>query len=179
MSGPIIPAEAWKPATPTLTCTEACRSWAHYIGAAMQFRVMSEPRYQPNQPAIGQTHCNSYAWDVTSAMGCEVPHWVDDSGAPCAVGQGRELSANAMLDWLRTSGAERGWREVSDVEAELQAAQGHPTLALLHEVPHGHVAVVLPARVGLRIAQAGARCLWDEPIASGFGSKKPTFFSHA
>ena len=44
-------------------------------------------------------------WDVTKAMGAEIPHWVDNNGNRVGVGQGRELSANGTADWLRQHAA--------------------------------------------------------------------------
>ena len=146
-----------------------------------QFNVATAHRYAPRDSA---TFCNIFAWDVTSAMGCEVPHWVDSEGHPAKMGPpNHELDINEALAWLRSTGPHPyGWREVDAVEAELQASAGHPTLVVLREQPHGHVAVVMPSRPGtpgLRVSQAGARCFTDEPLSHGFGSKGPLhFFSH-
>ena len=176
---PLLPADAWRPATPAITNAEGDRSPEKLRAVVAQFRVGTEPRYQPRN---GATFCNIFAWDFTAAMGVEVPHWVDLDDQPSKAGVGHELSANAVLDWLRTTGLERGWREVVAVEAELQASNGHPTLAVLHVVPHGHLAVVMPSRPdspGLRVSQAGKRNFEDEPIGHGFGAFVPHFFSHA
>lgn len=173
----VCPLNAALPATPGFRCSESCRGVGHYLACAAQFHVATEPRYSPRD---GNTYCNVYAWDVTCAMGCEVPHWVDGAGNPCAPGYGHELTINAAIDWLRSdAGLERGWREVNAAEAELRAGAGHPTLAT-YSAPHGHghVAVVLPSTLGPRIAQAGARNFFDRPMAEGFGSLPLAFFSH-
>ena len=172
-----LPTNAALPAAPQLRCSEACRCPGHLLGVAAQFRVESEPRYQPRD---GNTFCNIFVWDVTSALGAEVPHWVDDAGNPCAPGHGRELSANALCDWLESDAAlERGWRTVGSAEAELEAGEGRPVVATLrNQAGHGHVAILLPSLRGPRIAQAGAHNMFDAPLARGFGATAPTFFAH-
>ena len=172
-----LPQRAELPAVPVVRGAEACRCPEHLCEVVAQFHVATAPRYAPRD---GNTYCNIFAWDFTCAMGCEVPHWVDSEGNPTKPGNGRELTINATLDWLRSdAGLERGWRECGAVEAEAQASNGHPVLAVLREVPHGHVAVVMPSRPnhpGLYVSQAGGRCLEDEPLANGFGSKGPVLF---
>ena len=107
------------------------------------------------------TWCNIFVWDVTCAMGAEVPHYVDEAGRTERVGEGVEVTANATARWLETYGAAQGWREEGEREAARAAEAGMPALAVWHNTSgHGHVAVVVPGRNGkLHIAQAGASCV--------------------
>jgi hypothetical protein len=114
-------------------------------------------------------------------MGCEVPHWVDAMGYQCKPGFGSELTANSMVNWLRSvNGLEHGWREVGVAEVELLASDGRPTIVAYKAPPgqHGHIAMVLPTKSGIHIAQAGAVCHFDVPLALGFGALPVVFFSH-
>jgi hypothetical protein len=142
---------------------------------AAQFGVSTARRYAPRDD---QTYCNVYLWDVTASMCCEVPHWLDAQGNPAQVGAHHEMTANAIPGWLRAH-PESGWREVCPAEAELQASEGHPTVATYRNpAGHGHCAVVLPSAKGLRVAAAGQRCLWDRPISEAFGARPVVLFSH-
>ena len=172
------PRDAWVPAHLVLI-DDGARSPEAYAAAIDQFDVEREARYAPRD---GDTFCNIFAWDVTRAMRCEVPHWVDADGHPASMGRpNTELSVNETLAWLRSTGPHPyGWREVCAVEAEAQAGNGHPTLAVWANPGwHGHIAVVRPNGPGIHIAQAGQRCFRDEPLASGFGALPAVFFTHS
>jgi hypothetical protein len=130
--------------------------------------VETHPRYQP---VGGQTWCNIFLWDVTRALGCEIPHWVGK--AP----HRRELSANGICLWLRTS--QREWRRAGAAEALAHAARGGPAVACWENPDgHGHVAVLRPCATEIRIAQAGRVCFADGPLVRGFGSRRPEFWIH-
>src|SRR5438067_1564270 len=87
--------QPWKPTSPPLTNGSDNRSAANYAAVVKQFDVANNGRYTPNQQGKGETYCNIFLWDVTRALACEVPHWVDADGNPSAVGIGKELNANA------------------------------------------------------------------------------------
>jgi hypothetical protein len=116
-----------------------------------------------------KTWCNVFVADVCAAMGCDGPsHWYDpDTGAGRAVGKGREMTANLMVEWLRAQ--QFGWRTVSRVEAERQAIHGFPTV-MAWPNPRGpaHVAMVLGVD---SIAQAGGTNFFGQSMAHGFGDK--------
>jgi hypothetical protein len=172
----------WMPVDAPATSVAAARSPDALLAVVAQFEVASAARYQPGGHGHAtETCCNIFAWDVTRALGAEVPHWVDDAGRPVAAGHGREMSANATVRWLETHGAAHGWREGTATEAEVAAASGAPVLAVwLNPDGHGHVAVVVPAPEGggLHIAQAGASCFDSGPLAQGFGDRPVRFFIH-
>ena len=90
-----------------------------------QFAAGNNPRYAHQN---GSTYCNIFAWDVTRAMGAEIPHWVDASGNPTVL-KGNELNANAVNEWLHQHGARFGWRKTTLSDAVDQANQGCPVVA--------------------------------------------------
>ncbi|MFA5943205.1 MAG: hypothetical protein WC876_01925 [Candidatus Thermoplasmatota archaeon] len=171
---PRLPLNAALPASPAFRCTEACRSPEHLQAVVAQFSVETSARYSARD---GNTYCNIFAWDVTSAMGAEVPHWVNGAGVPSAPGHGVELSANALMDWLRSDAAlERGWRMALEADAECAANLGNPAL-VLYRNPHGHGHCAVLLGDG-RIAQAGQRCFSRGDLAVGFGGLPVSYFVH-
>jgi len=148
------------------------RKAQEYVDVCRQFEVEHAWRYLPRN---GATYCNIYVTDCTSALGCKIPHWYDpDTGKPARFGMGAEMSANAMCDWLKAGHGE--WQHMERRDAVARANLGFPAVAT-HRNPrgHGHVAMLLPGEL---IAQAGAACLFMVPIARGFGTLEPVFYSH-
>jgi hypothetical protein len=138
-----------------------------------QFKVAVNLRHLPKE---GNTYCNIFVWDVTKALGAEIPHWVRDNGEPCPVGRGRELDANAVVLWLREHGPDYGWHPANTEGALTAANQGKPTVAVwLNEGGIGHVAMVRPGQPdpekGVPIAQAGAVNFDDGYLVDGFGTE--------
>ena len=88
------------------------RSAYHYFKVIEQFEVESSPRYEPGK----KTYCNIFAWDVTRAMGAEIPHWLikgDKTGASAVDTDGKykveaekreELKVNKTVHWLKKIG---------------------------------------------------------------------------
>lgn len=154
------------------------------LAVVAQFHVETTRRYQPTKTA---TWCNIFSWDVTSALGCEVPHWIEPkTGKPARMGRGaQELNANMTLVWLVNRGPEHGWRETVRHEAQVQAELGFPTLAIWRNplpLASGHVAVVVPTvhPSVMHVAQAGSRCFTSAPLEDGFGRNTAPirFFTH-
>lgn len=142
-------------ATAKKTNTDDYRSADAYLEVVDSFDVENTSRYQQYN---GNTYCNIYVWDVTSAMGCEIPHWVDASGVPTEVGASGsyELSAAGSRDWLANHGEEYGWYECSPDEAIEMANNGYPTVAC--DTAGDHIAMVVPqyeGESGVQISQAG------------------------
>lgn len=140
-----------------------------------QFAVATAGRYQPTLTA---TYCNIFAWDATSALGAEIPHWVNrDTGAPYRydttlsyrenAGIAREMTANALYDWLEARAGTIGYREATEEEARAAATAGKPAVAVWKNPDpgrSGHIVVLrphdpsLPGPVsGTYVAQAGLR----------------------
>lgn len=164
-----------KEVVPKVTNNVGKRSSAAYNEVVNQFEVADNPRYDNSD---GRTWCNIYAWDVTSAMGCEIPHYVNNAtGAPMTQqealsnpGTYSEQNCGRHCDWLAEHGTKYGWREVSAEQAIQSAASGEPAVA----ITRGHIAMVAPNNAGeegVYISQAGASNKNHIPIRNGFGSQ--------
>lgn len=146
-----------------------------------QFDVARSPRYAPTAK---DTFCNIFLWDVTRALMCEVPHWVDPStGDPSYPGKGNtEHNMNATVLWMEEHGARFGWHRYPEDVACLRAESGHPALALwFNPEPRGrgHGALLVPPCLdGPMVAQAGAQCFERKPLRAGFGDRAVTFWIH-
>ena len=145
------------------------RSADVYSQVINQFDVENNPRYAQRD---GNTYCNIFAWDVTRAMGTEIPHWVDNAGNPMPYGQGHELDANGVNQWLNSQGGNYGWQEVSPDQAQAMANQGFPVVASWDNVGDiGHIAVVRPGAIngnGPETAQAGGENWNDGHVYDSF-----------
>ena len=162
-----LPSQAWLPTSLNSVSTAGSRSAETLNKVISQFKVESAARYQPRN---GNTYCNIYVWDVTRALGCEIPHYVErSSGQPRYypdVKGASELDANGAYDWLRQHGADYGWREISASEAQHFANNGFPVVSAWRNNSGGagHVQMVCPSRNGgydpirgVTVAQAGSR----------------------
>ncbi len=188
----ITPVSASKPTTPAIRSNETNRSAALYRQVIDQFSVETNPRYAVNKKGHGDTYCNIFMWDVTSAMGAEIPHYINpETGAPMTypnVKGARELSANGIYNWLGEHGSKYGWFQVTPEEAQALANQGRPVVTAFKKSPHGHVQVVCPSKDGLydakrgvTIAQAGRRLRSYTPITSIYNESlsKVVYYAHA
>ena len=166
-AGAIVPINAWIPTTPAVVNGEGNRNPTALRTVIDQFDVESSTRYTPYRN--NATYCNIFVWDVTSALGCEVPHYVDAAtGAPRYypdVSGAVELDANGVHNWLIRHGAEYGWREVSPEEAQAHANQGRPAVSAWHNGGGpGHVQVVCPSEDGAYDA------VWGPTVAQAGGT---------
>ena len=127
-----------------------------------QFKVETAERYRPYRD--GFTYCNIFMWDVTSAMGAEIPHYTDpNTGEPRYhpdVKGAKSMNARAIDAWLKTHGPDYGWREVDAETAQRYANEGKPAVTTSGNIDH--VQVVCPSKDGtfdpirgVTIAQAG------------------------
>ncbi len=162
--------DAWNPVNAPIQSTPGNRSVTRYNDVINQFAVGVNPRYARRD---GNTYCNIFVWDVTKAMGAEIPHWW----------QGRELNANATNDWLHQNGAAHGWRKVSAAEAQAYANQGKPAVASWKNPGGiGHIGMVRPGEItagGPALAQAGASNFNRGHVADGFGNRPVEYWVHA
>lgn len=162
--------EAWYPVTAPYTSGSLDRSRGAYEKVIAQFEVERNPRYRPTAE---KTWCKTYVWDVTRAMGAEIPHWW----------MGKELTANEAIQWLAgANGSAHGWRqELNSDAARIAALSGRPTIVVWRNPiasKPGHMAIVLPDSNELVISQAGASNFARARINVGFGDKPVTFWSH-
>lgn len=155
-----------------------------------QFKVQTTTRYQP---VPNKTFCNIFAWDATSAMNAEIPHWIDrKTNMPYTYNihlsyaenakLATETNVNRLYDWMQTNGNAIGYREVSEEEARKAANMGKPAVALWKNpaVGHsGHIVVLRPYDAakggdpnGTYIAQAGSHTYNYINIEKVFGSSK-------
>lgn len=167
------PYEAWRACTPAVTNSAGQRSASSYSAVIDQFRVETNERYANNKRGTGDTYCNIFLWDVTSAMGAEIPHYVDaDTGEIRAypdVKGAQELTANRTYNWLLTHGERYGWVEVSAEQAQAHANRGAPAITSWYNSSGGagHVQVIRPLAAGedydpqrgVKVAQAGSKRL--------------------
>jgi hypothetical protein len=137
----IIPYEAWKPSYPSITSDINNRSAVLYTDVINQFQVETNGRYAVNKNGHIGTYCNIFMWDVTRAMGAEIPHYYDAStGEPMKYGDddANEMTANRIYDWLQKYGEDYGWFEVTAPEAQELANQGRPVVTALRNMDGGH-----------------------------------------
>ncbi len=186
-----IPARASIAANPQVTSSAYNRSATLYRQVIDQFDVENNVRYSVKN---GSTYCNIFLWDVTRAMGAEIPHYIDPDTLEaryCPDTKGAiQTNANTICNWLGQKGIEYGWREVSAQEAQSLANQGRPVVtAYKNTGGSGHVQVVCPSKDGkydpkrgVTIAQAG-RHLYDYAyITDVYGSKglsKVKYYAHS
>jgi len=158
----VLPVDAWRPTTPVITSDASFRSPQLYRAVIDQFQVETAERYRPGRNDA--TYCNIFMWDVTRAMGAEIPHYTDrETGEPRFPPDtkgARSMGARAICQWLQTHGETYGWREVDAETAQRYANAGRPAVTSAGE--RGHVQVVCPSRDGgfdpvrgVTIAQAG------------------------
>ncbi len=189
----VTPVAASKACTPAVTSGEGNRSAALYRQVIDQFDVENNKRYEVNKKGRGDTYCNIFLWDVTSAMGAEIPHYVDaQTGAPRTypdVQGAKQMSANSIYNWLHQQGGDYGWFEVTPEQAQTLANAGRPVVtAWKNTSGHGHVQVVCPSKDGqydekrgVTVAQAGRKLSSYTPITSIYNKSlsKVSYFAHA
>lgn len=171
---------AWLPCTAPLTSGTAHRSAELLQRIVVQFQVETAKRYQA---ANGQTFCNIFVWDVTRALGCELPHWVQAWNSQQAILAAEELTANKLAKkWLPENGPLHGWEHVPEESAREAAQAGRPAIAIwVNPAGPGHVAILVPPidPTKTEIAQAGRTNFSRGSLAKGFGTHSVSFYTHA
>ncbi len=117
---------------------------------------------------ISITRCSDYAKVWFAAMGCPLP-----------VG----FTANELFDWLAgAQAAVQGWVQCDLETATKRANLGYPTVAVLKEAGHGHIAPCIPSpstdTSTLYVSAAGARNYNRCTLLTSFGHTAPLFWSH-
>lgn len=178
------PEEAWKPCTPGVKSYPGQRSASAYRAVIDQFNVENNPRYAVNKKGVGDTYCNIFAWDVTSAMGAEIPHYTDkETGAPMTypnTSGSMAMTANRINDWLNDHGRTYGWYKTTPEEAQRLANMGYPAVtSWKNSSGHGHMQVVSPSANGgydetrgAAIAQAGRQLINNGYVSDSYGRTK-------
>lgn len=124
--------DLWKAVQAPLQSVPGKRNRTLYENVLRQFALATNPRYDDDAP--GKTRGHIYVWDVSRAMGCEIPHFV---GA-------KELTLAQTCDWVRHEGPMRGWKRVIDVEIYERANAGHLVIALPRDARTKLLAIVSP-----------------------------------
>lgn len=141
-----FPAQQWRPIDPIITSDETDRSAENYNAVIDQLWVEKNQRYADK---ANVTWCNIFMWDVTKAMGAEIPYYVNNiTGEAEQYRQGifevaHQQSAKDYFYWLRKHGADYGWRKVSAAEGQSAANRGRPAVVLYRS---GHCQVIRPFR---------------------------------
>ncbi len=160
-----LPDNPGEPATYPISSNKSNRSASLYNSVVSQFDVENTYRYQKRG---GNTYCNIYVWDVTSAMGAEIPYYTDSNGniIDTSTSGGTYMNANRMNDWLDSKGSEYGWVKVTAEQAQKYANMGYPSVASWKNPSggHGHIQMVVPSKdgsysesKGVTISQAGSK----------------------
>ena len=175
--GAILPVEAWRPATPAVKSYEDNRSPELYRAVINQFNVETSERYRPGRN--DSTYCNIFVWDVTRAMGAEIPHYTDpETGEPRYYPDtkgAKSMGAIATDEWLQKYGQYYGWQEVDAETAQMHANEGKPAVTSAGSL--GHVQIICPSRDGeydpvrgVTVAQAGRIVTNFEYISGTFSA---------
>ncbi|MFO0596449.1 MAG: hypothetical protein U0228_14125 [Myxococcaceae bacterium] len=113
-----------------------------------QFAVAHNPRYQVQSP-VADPRAHVFAWDVSLAMDCEIPHYK----------QGREMTLSQTADWLRFEAHQFGWKRVEAAQAIAAADKGELVFVIAKDPKTRAIAVVRPGGAGddgqPRVASAG------------------------
>ena len=186
------PYNASKATVPAIRSSPSKRSASLYRQVIDQFNVENNPRYAVNKKGTGDTYCNIFLWDVTSAMGAEIPHYIDaKTSMPRTypnVSGARALNANGIHKWLMQHGKAHGWVQVTAEQAQAYANQGRPAVtAWKNADSRGHAQVVCPSNDGrynnargVTIAQAGRKLTSYSPMTRIYSSrlKDVVYFAH-
>jgi hypothetical protein len=115
-----------------------------------QFAVGTNPRYVVQNPAA-EHRAHVFAWDVSMAMECEIPHYKN----------GREMTLAQTIDWLRLESIHKfGWKKFLDPGEAIDAAdRGELVFVVPQDVKLRQLAIVRPGGGGddglPRVASAG------------------------
>ena len=136
--------ETWRALKAPFTSREGKRSKALFEQVVNQFAIGNNDRYDEDAPGKPRGHI--YVWDVSRAMGCEVPHF---TGA-------RELSLAQTIDWLKHEGPMRGWVKVAETDVFDIAERGQLVVVIPKEMRVRHMAIVMPQEPAGRPLVTGA-----------------------
>ncbi|HEX8139853.1 MAG TPA: LysM domain-containing protein [Pyrinomonadaceae bacterium] len=169
---------------PPLTNDPGKRQRNIYDQVLNQFAVGHNPRYIRTGQA---TFCNIFTWDVTRAMGAQIPHWINSASQimePFTSGAS-EVNANGTQRWLENFGSAHGWNQTDEQGAQAAANQGKPAVAVRRNPiagRHGHIVMVRPGSINSRgpaTAQAGSSNFNMGHLRDGFADlPNIKFFKH-
>jgi len=124
--------DTWKATIPPAQSMFGRRSKRGLLNVIQQFAAGHNPRYAPD--ANGQSRAHIFVWDVSRAMGCEIPHFL----------QGRELSLAQTVDWMKMTSHTRGWRKLLPDTALKEVEQGNLGIVVPKDKKLKTIAVLRP-----------------------------------
>lgn len=140
--------------------------------ACDQVRVM--PDLRPGQPNPGDTHCNSNAYRVATALGLDLFYETKAK---------RIMLANEMFSSMAAAGS--GFKRTEDHKEAFNAANaGRLVFAAQAEAGHGHIAPVYPSKGMVLSGHWGTSCPWVSNVGKDVGvmgcnfafAKPPSYF---
>lgn len=163
----------WEPVTAPITNGSDHRSAPALETVLAQFDL-AHARYVATAT---DTFCTTLGWDVTRALGCEVPHyWL-------AGDRVIEQDANAIANWFALYGALRhGWLPVDMVNAIAGVNAGMPVCGIAKNPSgHGHMVIGRPTPPGseLLCKMAGRINADSIQLSKAFGGLHPMLYRHA
>jgi hypothetical protein len=163
--------DLWKALFAPLQSKENRRSKDVYLNVINQFAVGANPRYEPEAPDKPRAHI--FVWDVSRAMGAEVPHFLGI----------KEQTLAQTVDWVRMEGPMKGWRKLPAGEALQMALLGYPVVAIPKDPKSKAIAIVRPAPRGQdgqpRFASAGKKRGNDLGLFEALGAFAAEYYTHA
>lgn len=124
--------DVWKAVQAPVQSREGKRTRELLDQVIRQFAVATNPRYAEDAP--GKPRAHIFTWDVSRAMGCEIPHFV----------VAKELTLAQTCDWLRHEGPMRGWYRVNEYDVLGVVDKGQLVIAMPKDVKVKLLAVVAP-----------------------------------
>jgi hypothetical protein len=159
--------DTWKATSPPVQSMFGRRSKRGYLNVIAQFAAGHNPRYAPD--AKGASRAHVFVWDVSRAMGCEIPHFLG----------GRELSLAQTVDWMKLSSQPRGWRRVK-IETAIEQVEAGNLVVMVPRDPKKKLIAVLRGheRGELRVAAAVPERGNDLPAVDVMGTHDVDLYVH-
>lgn len=144
----VVDKETWRAVKAPVQSREKRRSGRVLWSLIDQFAVANNPRYAISNPAA-DPRAHVFAWDVSLAMDCEIPH----------NRSGREMTLAQTIDWVRFECTYRGWRKLDAAGAIAAADRGELVIVISKDPKVRALAIVRPGGAGddglPRVASAG------------------------
>ena len=159
--------DTWKATTPPAQSMFGRRTRRSYLNVIHQFAAGHNPRYAPDAKG---SRAHVFVWDVSRAMGCEIPHFL----------AGRELNLAQTVDWLKMSSLSRGWRKVKLETALEQVELGNLAVVVPKDPRQKKIAVLRPRdeQGALRVAAAVPEKGNDVGLFEAMGTNEVELFVH-
>jgi len=156
-----------RPLQPPAQSMAGRRSLRSTLNVMAQFAPGHNPRYLPDAKG---SRAHVFVWDVSRAMGCEVPHFA----------HGQELSLGQTVDWLRAEGPSRGWRKLAVTAALQEVDRGALAVVIPRDPKKKRIALLWPKdrAGGLRVAAAVPGGGSDVPGVEVLGTDDVDVFVH-